>query len=74
MPPKSIFLRKEEEVGLTLPTHFDEREEGLVLELLGRLFSASKKKYLSSPTRSSRPSLSRCTWATGGFSRQFWQE
>lgn len=74
MPPTSIFLRKEEEVGLTLPHPPNEGEEGLVLELLGRLFSASRKRYLASPTRSSRARLSPCTWAPGGFSRQFWQE
>lgn len=39
----------------------------MVLELLGRLFSTSRKKCLASPTRSSRARLSQCTWATGVF-------
>lgn len=57
--PDSIFLQKEKEV---------------VLELLGRLFSAGGEKHLASSPRVARARLSQCTWATGCFSRQFWQE
>lgn len=57
MSPGSVLLRRWKKQHWHSPTHTGEGGEGMVLELLGRLFSADGEKCLVCSTRPSRTRL-----------------